>query len=70
MPQSIAVSTRGTLTLPLSSTATDGRDIADEAAVHGDAEPVAFGHAASPAALLVAQSVRRHGISERSSGVH
>ena len=30
----------------------DGRDVADEAAVHGDAKPVIFGQAASPAALV------------------
>ena len=54
VPQSIAVSTRWHLELALvvDRYFDNGRDIADEAAVHGNAEPVSFRHGPSPLALV------------------
>ncbi len=54
VPQSIAVSTRwhGQLALVVDRHLDNGRDIADEAAMRGDAEPVALRHGTTPAAFL------------------
>ena len=53
-PQSIAVWTSGTRTVPSSSTftCTTRRHVGHEAAVHGDAEPFARGQLLAPAGLL------------------